>query len=612
MARDNDRSRLFTRRAVLLGMGQTALFSVLAGRVYYLQMIQGDKYRTLAEENRVNLRLIAPPRGQILDRAGAPLAINQQNYRVVLLPEQIDDLATLLDGINAYVPVSDADRKRVERELKNEGNLNAVLVRDNLTWEQVAGISLHILDLPGVDIEVGEVRAYPYRDAMAHILGYVGSVSPKDQASDEEEELSIPGFRVGKSGIEKQYDRALRGAAGNVQLEINARGRVVRELARHEPATGSEVTLNIDIGLQQMVRQRLMENPSAAAVVMDIHNGAVYALASHPSYDPNLFTYGIAQDDWDALNKDEHTPLLNKVASGTYAPGSTFKMITALAALDGDIMDPEATVFCPGHLDLGDHRFHCWKHGGHGTVNFIAALAGSCDTYFYDLGRRTGIDRIQAMAKRLGLGQKTGIDLPYERAGLLPNRAWKLATSGVGWQQGETLIAAIGQGYISATPLQLAVMAARIANGGFAVSPRLARNISSKPDVAPRWPSLGLKPQHLRLVQEAMAAVVTQPIGTAYAARIKEVGMAMAGKTGTSQVRRISMAERADGVTKNEDLPWKERDHALFAGFAPVDNPRYAIAVVVEHGGSGAHVAVPIARDIMVECQKRDPARKSA
>jgi len=612
MARDNDRSRLFTRRAVLLGMGQTALFSVLAGRVYYLQMIQGDKYRTLAEENRVNLRLIAPPRGQILDRAGAPLAINQQNYRVVLLPEQIDDLATLLDGINAYVPVSDADRKRVERELKNEGNLNAVLVRDNLTWEQVAGISLHILDLPGVDIEVGEVRAYPYSDAMAHILGYVGSVSPKDQASDEEEELSIPGFRVGKSGIEKQYDRALRGAAGNVQLEINARGRVVRELARHEPATGSEVTLNIDIGLQQMVRQRLMENPSAAAVVMDIHNGAVYALASHPSYDPNLFTYGIAQDDWDALNKDEHTPLLNKVASGTYAPGSTFKMITALAALDGDIMDPEATVFCPGHLDLGDHRFHCWKHGGHGTVNFIAALAGSCDTYFYDLGRRTGIDRIQAMAKRLGLGQKTGIDLPYERAGLLPNRAWKLATSGVGWQQGETLIAAIGQGYISATPLQLAVMAARIANGGFAVSPRLARNISSKPDVAPRWPSLGLKPQHLRLVQEAMAAVVTQPIGTAYAARIKEVGMAMAGKTGTSQVRRISMAERADGVTKNEDLPWKERDHALFAGFAPVDNPRYAIAVVVEHGGSGAHVAVPIARDIMVECQKRDPARKSA
>lgn len=612
MARDNDRSRLFTRRAVLLGMGQTALFSVLAGRVYYLQMIQGDKYRTLAEENRVNLRLIAPPRGQILDRAGAPLAINQQNYRVVLLPEQIDELAPLLDGINAYVPVSDADRKRVERELKNEGNLNAVMVRDNLTWEQVAGISLHILDLPGVDIEVGEVRAYPYSDAMAHILGYVGSVSPKDQARDEEGELSIPGFRIGKSGIEKQYDRALRGAAGNVQLEINARGRVVRELARHEPATGSEVTLNIDIGLQQMARQRLMENPSAAAVVMDVHTGAVYALASHPSYDPNLFTYGIGQDDWDALNKDEHTPLLNKVASGTYAPGSTFKMITALAALDGDIMDPEATVFCPGHLDLGDHRFHCWKHGGHGTVNFISALAGSCDTYFYDLGRRTGIDRIQAMAKRLGLGQKTGIDLPYERAGLVPNRAWKLATSGVGWQQGETLIAAIGQGYISATPLQLAVMAARIANGGLAVSPRLARNINGKPDGGARWPSLGLKPQHLRLVQEAMAAVVTQPIGTAYAARIKEEGMAMAGKTGTSQVRRISMAERADGVTKNEDLPWKERDHALFAGFAPVDNPRYAIAVVVEHGGSGAHVAVPIARDIMVECQKRDPARKSA
>ena len=611
MARDNDRSRLFTRRAVLLGMGQTALFSVLAGRLYYLQMMQGDKYRTMAEENRVNLRLIAPPRGQILDRLGAPLAINQQNYRIVLLPEQIDDLAALLDGINAYVPLSEADRKRVERELRNEGNLNAVLVRDNLSWEQVAGISLHIIDLPGVDIEVGEVRAYPYNEAMAHVLGYVGSVSPNDQARDEAE-LSIPGFRIGKSGVEKQYDRALRGAAGNMQLEVNAHGRVVRELARREPLPGSEVALNIDIGLQQMVRQRLMEHPSAAAVVMDVHSGAVYALASHPSYDPNLFTYGIAQEDWDALNKDEHTPLLNKVAGGTYAPGSTFKMITALAALDGDIMDPDETVFCPGHFDLGDHRFHCWKHGGHGTVNFKLALAGSCDTYFYDLGRRTGIDRIQAMAKRLGLGQKTNIDLPHERAGLVPNRAWKRALNDVAWQQGETLIAAIGQGYIATTPVQLAVMAARIANGGYAVAPRLVKKIGDAPVAPPRWPSLGLKPLHLRLVQEAMAAVVTQPIGTAYAARIKEEGMAMAGKTGTSQVRRISMAERADGVTKNEDLPWKERDHALFVGFAPVDNPRYAIAVVVEHGGSGAHIAVPIARDIMIECQKRDPAGKGA
>jgi len=605
MSRDSERSRIFSRRAILAGGLKVGLLSLLAGKLYYLQIIEGEKYRTLAEENRINLRLIAPPRGQILDRNGTPLALNQQNYRAVLLPEQIDNLDHLLDSLNSYIDLSDGDRKRIERELKNNGNFTAILVRDNLTWDQVATVSLHALDLPGVDIEAGAVRSYPYGEVGSHILGYVGTVS-ESEANEDETVLAIPGFRIGKSGIEKQYDRELRGEAGNVQLEVNAHGRVVRELARNEPKSGHDATLTIDIGLQQFVKKALNEQQGAAAVVLDVHTGAIYALVSHPGFDPNLFTYGISQDDWDRLNNDEHAPMLNKVTSGLYAPGSTFKPMVAMAALEADILDPEATVFCPGYIDLGDYRFHCWKHTGHGRVNLNQAVAGSCDTYFYDLGRRTGIDRLQAMAKRFGLGQKLDIDLPHERIGLIPSRAWKLATRGTSWQQGETLVTAIGQGYMLVSPLQLAIMAARIANGGIAIKPHIMKQIIGSPIEQTEWPSLGLDADNIALVQKAMAAVVNEPIGTAYAARIHEENMAMAGKTGTSQVRRISESEREEGITANDDLPWKERDHALFVGFAPIEEPRYAIAVIIEHGGSGAHAAAPLARDILLECQKRN------
>jgi len=601
MRGDQIRSRLFTRRAVLISGMQGMLFSLLAGRLYYLQVVEGAKYRTLAEENRINVRLITPPRGQILDGKGTPMAINEQNYRVVLLPEQVDDLDTLLNDLNSYVQLTEADRKRIAHDLKNNDGLNAVLVRDNLTWDQVARLSLHTLDLPGADIDMGEVRSYPYGEATSHLLGYVGTVAQGEAEEDEEDILAIPGFRVGKNGIEKQYDLSLRGAAGNVQLEVNAHGRVVRELAHNDPKPGRDMALTIDIGLQQFVYRRLADQPGAAAVVLDVQTGAIYALVSQPGFDPNLFTYGISQEDWDRLNNDEHAPLLNKATSGVFAPGSTFKPVVAMAALEAGLLDPAATVYCPGFLDLGDYRFHCWKHGGHGHVNFMQAVAGSCDTYFYDLGRRVGIDHMQAMARRFGFGQKLGVDLPHERTGLMPGRAWKLATQGHSWQQGETLVAAIGQGYTLATPLQLAMMAARIANGGKAILPYISKS------AVPRYdqPSLGFSPDSIRLVQEAMSGVVNESTGTAYAARITDPSMAMAGKTGTAQVRHLSEAEREEGLGDNNKIPWKDRDHALFAGFAPVGAPRYAIAVVVEHGGSGAHAAAPIARDILMECQKR-------
>jgi penicillin-binding protein 2 len=608
MAGDSEKSRLFTRRAVLIGGLQTGMFSLLIGRLYYLQVLQGDKYRTLAEENRINLRLVAPRRGQIVDRNGTPIAINQQTYRVVLLPEQITNLNDTLTKLGAYIDINEADRKHIERDMRNSSNFNAIPVKDNLTWDQVAEISQHNLDIPGTDIDTSEVRSYPYGEATSHLLGYVGTASEKeidDEDSDSSEVLAIPGFRIGKNGIEKQYDPVLRGDAGNVQMEVNARGAVVRELARNNARPGRDIMLGIDIDLQQYVEQRLAKEQGAAAVIIDIHTGEIRAMVSQPNFDPNMFTYGISQDDWDLLNKDEHAPMMNKTITGVYAPGSTFKPMVAMAALDAGIVDPSAQVFCPGFYELGDYKFHCWKHDGHGHVNLHSAMAESCDTYFYDLGHRVGIDRIQAMARRFGLGEKLGVDIPHERAGFVPSRAWKFATHHQAWQQGETLIASIGQGYMLASPLQLAVMAARLANGGKAVVPHAVRKIGDKMVPESSWPSLGLDPQHLTIVSDAMSAVVNETIGTAYAARITREEYTMAGKTGTSQVRHISEAERKEGVQKNDDLPWKERDHALFTGFAPVSNPRFAAAVIIEHGGSGAHLAAPVARDILLECQLR-------
>ena len=603
MAADNDKSRLFTRRAVMIGAAQTGLVALLMGRLYYLQVIQGDNYHAMAEENRINLRLVAAPRGHILDHNDQVLALNDQTFRVILLPEQITNLTETLDTLAAYVPLDYGERKRIAHDFQNRDGFNAVIVRDDLSRDQIDVIAVHMPELSGIDIDAGEIRSYPYGEVMAHILGYVGVASTAEIEQDEEDKnvLSVPGVRVGKSGIERQYENELRGTAGDVQMEVNAHGRVVRELARHNPIAGKELKLTIDAGLQQFVHRCLVREEGAAAVILDVQTGAIRAMASHPSFDPNLFTFGIGQEDWDQLNNDIHSPMLNKAISGVYAPGSTIKPMVAMAALEDGLVNPDARIFCPGYYEFGEHTFYCWKHGGHGSVNMVEAIAGSCDTYFYDLGRKVGIDRLETMAKRFGFGQKLGIDMPHERAGLVPGRAWKQSTQHQSWEQGETLIAAIGQGFMLATPLQLAVMAARFANGGMAIVPHVVERVGTN-SLSPAGPSsLGFDPRHLEIVTRGMDAVVNSNIGTAYATRLTRDGFSFAGKTGTAQVRHISQAEHDDGVAKNEALPWKERDHALFAGFAPVATPRYALAVIIEHGGSGAHQAAPLARDIFEE-----------
>lgn len=611
MSHDNDRAKAIGRRAFFLGGAKVALLSALAGRMYYLQVMQGDKYAVLADENRINIRLLPPPRGHILDRNGVPMAINRQNYRVLVVSEQTNnDLDGTLDMLANLIPVNDHDRARIAREVKRHRSFVPVTVRENLTWEDVARIELNVPDLPGVMIDVGQSRDYPLGELGAHLLGYVSAVSEADLQASSDPLLELPGFRIGKAGIERIYDLALRGRGGTSQLEVNAVGRTIRELARQEGEPGLDIGLTIDTDLQQFAAQRLGEE-SGSVVVMDIHNGDVLVMASTPSYDPNAFNRGLSSDEWKSLTENPRAPLTNKAVTGQYPPGSTFKLITAMAALESGVISPDQRVTCTGQMSLGNLRFHCWKKGGHGSVDLHDGLKHSCDIYFYEVARRMGFERVAEMAKRFGLGAPMGLDLPGERGGTIPNRAWKRAAMGQSWYPGETLINAIGQGYVLTTPLQLAVMCARIANGGMAVTPHLAkddiRGVQAQPRKSTDWPDMGLSRQSIDMVRRGMNGVVNEPGGTAFGARIRDESMAMSGKTGSAQVRRITMRERETGVKKNQDLPWRERDHALFVAYAPEHNPRFACSVIIEHGGGGSAVAAPICRDILIEVQKRYP-----
>jgi penicillin-binding protein 2 len=613
MHRDASRYKMFSRRSIILFSGKLMLLSGLVARMYYLQIIEGGKYKTLADENRISLKLIAPKRGRILDRFGRPMAINQQNYRVMLVSENTNNLELTLAQLGKIIPLNAQDIQRIKRKLKRKRRFLPLMLRENLDWNDVAKIEVNSAELPGIEIDVGESRFYPAGIETVAVLGYVSRVSEKELTGDPL--LELPGFKIGKAGIEKIRDLALRGKSGATQVEVNAFGRQIRELERREGQPGVEIYLTIDMELQKFVSQRLGKQ-AASAVVMDVHTGEILTLASTPGFDPNAFNRGLSQSEWKALVSNPRAPLINKAIGGQYAPGSTFKMIVALAALEKGVVTPRTTYSCSGKLELGNSMFHCWKKGGHGKMSMANAIVQSCDIYFYEIALRTGIDNISAMARRLGLGQILDIELFGERQGLMPTRSWKKKIKGVSWQKGETLLAGIGQGLILTTPLQLVVMTARLVNGGKAVLPSLIIGSEAKTSqrelvTEPKFTDLGIHTPHLDLIRNAMKNVTTSPIGTAYKSRIRKPGYQYGGKTGTVQVRRISKAERESelGVTKNKDLKWSERDHALFVGYAPIESPRYAVSVVVEHGGGGSSAAAPIARDILFEVQNRDPSK---
>ena len=595
-----DSARRINRRALFMGGCMAATMAVLAGRMRYLGIDQSDAFSLLAEQNRVNIQLLPPARGLILDRNGKLIAGNEQTYRVVITREGAGDVDLVLNRLSHLIPLTQEDLTRVLKDMAKNPAFVPIPVADRLSWEEFSSISLNAPALPGVTPDVGLSRLYPRDTDFAHVVGYVGPVSEKDLEGIENPDplLQIPKFQIGKIGVEKWTEDVLRGSAGNRKIEVNHVGRIMRELERAEGQSGADLTLTLDADLQNFLQVRLGDQ-SAACVVMDVQNGDIMGAVSAPSFNPNLFVRGISNADYRALMDNDHRPLANKVAQGAYPPGSTFKIVTALAALADGQIDTDTTVSCPGYLDFGGRKFHCWKSGGHGKVDLARALAESCDVFFYDVAQKVGIEKISEMGKTMGLGQRHDLPMSAITEGILPTKEWKQARFKQDWRIGDTINASIGQGYVLASPLQLAVMTARVATGRLVV-PRLVKAVDGVEVAIAEALPLGMETSHLQTVRSGMDQVVNGQHGTSYAARIDNVAMLMAGKSGTSQVRNISAAERETGVVDNVDRPWKERDHALFVAYAPADAPRYAVAVVVEHGGGGSLAAAPIARDALL------------
>ncbi len=600
--RDNAESqRRITRRGLIVAGAQAGFVGLLALRMRFMQVEQADQFRLLADENRINIRLIPPTRGRIFDRDGAVVAENVPSYRITMVREEAGDVDKVIARLAKLVELDPDELERARRDLRDLRGDTPVTVADRVTWNDISRVAVNTPALPGVTPEVGLSRRYPLGPDYAHVVGYVGPVSERDleRIDAPDQLLLIPRFQIGKIGLEAKLEELLRGKAGTKRVEVNASGRVMRELDRVEGEAGADIQITIDNDLQSYVHARLAEE-SAAAVVMDCETGDLLACASAPSFDPNLFVRGISVSDYKALLENKYRPLPNKAVQGIYPPGSTFKMVTALAALEAGQVDPAETVYCPGHMEVSGRRFHCWKRVGHGNVNLHTSLRDSCDVYYYDMALRTGIENISAMARRLGLGVQHDLPLTSVAAGLMPTKDWKLVNKGEDWVIGDSVNAAIGQGFVLASPLQLAVMTARLATNR-SVSPRLVKSVDGVEQPTGHGEDLGLNENMLREVRKAMFAVSNNRRGTAYSSRIIEDAFRMAGKTGTSQVRNITAAERARGVTRNADLPWERRDHALFVNFAPFDNPKIAVAVVVEHGGGGSTAAAPIARDITLQ-----------
>lgn len=604
MNRDNDKGKVLIRRSLIMALIKFLLLMVIIARLYYLQVYQADRYKTLADENRISTRLLVPPRGIIFDRNGVTIASNQQNFQALIVAEQVPNVQETLDAFKKIMPLSEAEEERIKKDLKRNRSFVPIKIRDNLSWEEVSRIQLNAPDLPGIVIDEGLTRYYPFGAGMAHILGYVSSVSDKDVKDDPL--LEVPGFKIGKSGIEKYLEKALRGESGNLKLEVNAYGRIMKEIERVDGIPGKDVQLTIDSRLQQKAFE-LFGEESGAAVLLDVHTGEILAFVSAPSFDPNMMTQGLSTEDWNALLHNERNPLTDKAISGQYSPGSTFKMIVALAALEAGVIKPETRTYCAGKMFLGNHAFHCWKKEGHGHLNVVEALQHSCDIFFYETAQKLGIEKIADMARRFGLGSKINIGLENEKAGLIPDKEWKLRRFGEPWQQGESLISGIGQGYILTTPLQLATMTARLVNGGYEIKPTFLKVSDGEKS---KIRKIDVSPTNLELIKEGMYAVVNKPGGTAWRSQFDYHGQRMGGKTGTTQVRRITMKERREGIKKESELPWRLRNHALFVGYAPHDNPKYAVAVLVEHGGGGSSVAAPLAGKILREAVMLDPTRE--
>ena len=578
--------RKFTRRALLLGAGQAGLITLLAGKLHELQVTYSKRYRLLADDNRLHVQAIATRRGGIRDRAGRILAESREDLQVSVIPDLVDDLPALMNRLGRIIELSGQDRQRVLETAAGQSRLTPVLVRGGLTWEEFSRINLFAPELPGIEAQIGWTRVHSDTLDAGPVVGYVGKADRFEV--DKDPTLRLPDQRTGKAGVELGMEPVLRGKTGIVRSEVDARGSIIRVLERVPAVPGRDIELTIDTGFQSWIRRRLRGEEHTGLVVMHLPTGEIVGMGSTPGYDTSLFADGINATDWRKLVEAPGDPLVNKAVRGLYPPGSTFKMVTALAGLEAEVITPDTRIMCRGLLEYGGHRFRCWSSGGHGSVNLHRAISESCDVYFYETARRLGIDRLAAAGRVMGFGQIHECGIASVKPGIMPDAEWKKTHLLRPWLGGETLLAGIGQGYVLATPLHLALMTARVASGRM-IKPVLVR---PEPGAALASPArLPFKEEWLAAVRRGMIAAVNSSSGTAKSAAMSSV--VLAGKTGTSQVSRAS----AGGA--HEDLKRALRDHSLFVCYAPAEDPLFAVAAIVEHGGGGSKAAAPMARDIM-------------
>ncbi len=595
MLRDIRKNKIFNRRAVILGAAQSTLATALVMRLSYLQLWKHEEYSIQSDSNRIKPVINPAPRGVVVDRHGFPLTKNDSNYRLLLYLGKKRNIDELVAKLTRILDLSDENKNLFAAKIKNARRKSVVSLMDNLGWDDLARIESNSHLLSGVSIESGLIRRYPYPSETAHLLGYVSLPSEKEIDENEQSLFMHPDFRVGKFGLEKTFDEALRGTYGVKYVEVNVHEIPLRTLSVKPPIEGSRLHLTIDFPLQKFITERIKDQV-ASAVVMDVKSGEILGYASSPTFDPNNFVEGVSREYWNQVNNDLHKPLSNKPISAIYPPGSPFKLMVALAALESGF-NPSTRVHCNGHHQFGKRVFHCWKEEGHGTIDLMGAIMHSCNTYFFTLANQIGYGKFTEMARRFGYGEKMDISLYGGKAGNVPSDEWKRKVFKQPWVGGDTLNTAIGQGFVLATPLQMAVVTARIANGGVPIKPYLVRNynISKQFDALKGEPLA--KEAHIKFLHEGMRRVVNEPGGTAYGKRIEIKGFEMAGKTGTSQV----ISKREKEMSKEENII--NANHAIFVAFAPVHDPKYAVSIVVEHGGGGSATAAPIAKDIMMEVQ---------
>ena len=590
----------FGRRSFLIGTSQLILVGLLIGQIRQIQLNESEKYRLLAEENRIDIEILPPLRGVIFDNKGTILAKNKENYRIKILRDKNINLPNVMENLSKLINISEERKIEIIKKLEKKRSNSSIIIAENLSWIEFKQVLVNLPSLPGIVPEVDLKRFYTKKELLAHLLGYVGVISRKDlkRISTDDPILQIQDFKIGKVGIEKGLDKYLRGQVGLGKFEVNASGKIIRKLAEEPSSSGKDIHLTIDSNLQKFSMLRIKEY-SASAVVIDLSNGGIICMASNPSYDPNKFVEGISQKDWDILLQSKNQPLANKAISGNYPPGSTFKMIVAIAALEDNLINPEDLFECNGFYELEQRKFHCWKYSGHGSTDLLKGIEESCDVYFYNLAERIGIERIAKTARKFGIGITPNLPLSGISKGLLPSKSWKKNTKNESWFTGDTLNSGIGQGYFFSTPIQIAIMTARIATG-LEIKPSLIKAIDGKPVKYDKHKLLDIKKSTLDIIRQAMFGVVNNKTGTAFNSRLINESKIFAGKTGTSQIRQISEQERNKGIIKNQDLPRNQRDHALFTGYAPFTNPKFSVSIVVEHGGGGGKVAAPIARDILL------------